>query len=258
MERRDAVLERATLGYQGQAVPYEVPLSAYPTRSGVIVVNAPGAGELKGGRLDRWHTIARDLQARGVATFVTHNPPRADAQFKYPDEPYSYRDASWNTIAVESMAHVVDYALENATALCGVATPTVYLSGFSAGGSTCGAVAHRYPQVKRVLLLSAYDSVGDPFYEGIGQFSGEIYSAYGALDLVAKMLAYMLQYLAPAASGLHVEEVPDCDHGFRGVTNGRVLSKAFSWAFAGDDTFPSPEGGLTLYEDDLDGPPPPR
>ncbi|GIT45357.1 MAG: hypothetical protein Ct9H300mP11_32930 [Chloroflexota bacterium] len=34
------------------------------------------------------------------------------------------------------------------------------------GGVSCGAVAHRYPNVQRLLLLSTYDSVGDPFYEG--------------------------------------------------------------------------------------------
>jgi hypothetical protein len=30
--------------------------------------------------------------------------------------------------------------------------------------------------------------------------------------------------------------------------NGKILSKAYLWAFAGDDGFPSPEGGVPLYE----------
>jgi dienelactone hydrolase len=230
-------------------VPYEIPVSAYPTQSGVIVVNAPGAGELKDGRMGKYDTLARHLQERGVASFVTQNPPQPDAQLKYPGEPYSFRDASWNAIAVESMAHAVDYALENARAICGNPSPVVYLSGFSAGGSTAGAVAHRYAEVKRLLLVSAYDSVGDPFYDGIGMFTGDLYVAYGALDLVAKMLAHMMQYLAASVGGLHVREAPDFDHGFRGPDAGRVLSNAYLWAFAGEDSFPSPEGGLALYDE---------
>ena len=59
----------------------------------------------------------------------------------------------------------------------------------------------------------------------------------------------MLQFGASAAESLHVREVPDCDHRFSGATNGRILSKAFLWAFREDDTFPSDEGGLDIYEE---------
>jgi hypothetical protein len=38
----------------------------------------------------------------------------------------------------------------------------------------------------------------------------------------------------------------ECDHGFTGVTNGKILSKAYMWAFGGDTSFPSPNGGLVL------------
>ena len=33
-----------------------------------------------------------------------------------------------------------------------------------------------------------------------------------------------------------------------GETNGKIMSKAPLWAFAGDETFPSPEGGIELYD----------
>jgi len=56
------------------------------------------------------------------------------------------------------------------------------LSGFSSGGSAVGAVAFRYQEIKRILLLSTYDSVGDCFYDGIDQFTGDIYLAYGSND----------------------------------------------------------------------------
>ena len=245
----DNLLDAVTQGYQGQEVPFQVPLSAFRTSSGIIIINAPGAGEPKDGRNGRYVTIGQELQRQDVGSLVTHAPPQPDAQGKYPDEPYSYRDASWNRIAVESMSHVIDYSLEHAEELCGSSSPTVYLSGFSAGGSVCGAVAHAYPEVKRILLMSAYDSVGEYFYFGIRQFTGEVYMTYGSQDVMASFLAYAMNFSAPEVSALHVQEVPDCDHGFRGKTNGMVLSKAWGWAFAGDESYPSPEGGLVLYEE---------
>ena len=247
--RLDTVLSRRTEGYAGQEVPYELPVTAYPSASGVILVNSPGSGELKDGRYNRWANLARELQSRGMLSMVTYNVPRPDAQFVNPTEPYSYRNASWNRILVEGLAHVIDYALERRRQLCGSADPVMYLSGFSSGGSAVGAVAFRYSEIKRILLNSTYDSVGDYFYAAIPQFTGRIYVAYGANDPLARFLAYVLQFGATSAESLHVREVPDCDHRFSGATNGRILSKAFLWAFGEDDTFPDPGGGLDIYEE---------
>ncbi len=111
-----------------------------------------------------------------------------------------------------------------------------------------GAVAHRYPEAKRLLLLSAYDSVGDSFYDGISQFTGDVYMAYGSQDSVAGFLAYVVSLGPMAANSLHIRQVPECDHRFSGAVNSKVLTKAFYWAFNGDESFPSPEGALQLYE----------
>ena len=249
MDKIDQVLERQTTGFFGQRVDYEVPITAYPCESGVIIVNSPGAGEAKDGGRGRYVKVARHLQERGVGAMVTYGPPLPDAQGKFESEPYSYRDASWNLISVESICHAIDYALENAVELCGSSDPVVHLSGFSAGGSVCGAVAYRYPSVKSLLFMSAYDSVAEYFYEGIRQFTGEVYLTYGIQDPLAGFMAYFLRFSAPLLNGLHVRGIPDCDHGFRGDTNGRILSKAYLWAFAGDTTFPSPEGGIPLNEE---------
>ena len=69
---------------------------------------------------------------------------------------------------------MVDWALNRGMEICGSQTPDVYLSGFSSGGSAVGAAAFRYPLVKKIPLLSTYDSVGDWFYEGISRFTGDI------------------------------------------------------------------------------------
>ena len=253
MHRLDTLLHRRTESYQGQVVPFELPITAYPSASGVILVNSPGSGELKDGRHNRWANLARELQGRGMVSMVTYNVPRPDAQFVDPTEPYSYQGASWNRILVESLAHVIDYVLERRRQLCGSASPVMYLSGFSSGGSAVGAVAFRYPEVKRILLCSTYDSVGDYFYAAIPHFTGRIYMVYGSQDPLARFLAYVMRFGASAAESLHIREVPDCDHRFSGATNGRILSKAFLWAFGGDDSFPSPEegpeGGLDIYDE---------
>jgi hypothetical protein len=242
-------LQRTTTGYQGQTVPYEVPFIAFPTTSGRLIIQAPGAGEVKEGAGNRYVRLGEHLQARDIATLVTFNPPTADAQFKYPNEPYSYRDASWSLIFVESMAALVEHCLKDAERLCGAGAPEVSLAGFSAGGSVAGAVAPVFAPVTKVLLVSTYDSVDQFFLGGVRRYRGEIYVAYGEHDPPAGMLAMMLPSLAKYASAVFARSVPNCDHGFTGETNGRVLSKAYLWAFAGDESFPSPDGGVPLYDE---------
>ena len=246
MTKTDLVLDGVTEGYRGENVSYSIPLSVYPTTTGTIIVNAPGAGESKDGRRGRYGVIAEHLQATRVASVITYSPPRPDGQSGYPLDPYAYKGASWNRIAVESMEHVIDYAMGAAREICGSETPVLHLSGFSAGGSVCGAVASRYGAVRKILLLSAYDSVGEYFYAGIRSYTGEIYMAYGSQDPMAGFLALMMPHIAPDAAAVQVQQIGDCDHGFTGPTNARILSKAYTWAFAGDTSFPSPEGGLEL------------
>ena len=163
----DATLDRVIPTELGDPVPYRIPVTAYPTDSKMLLVNSPGSGELKDGREDRWKKLALQLQHRGLCTMVTYNAPRPDFEVQLEWEPYSYKGASWNQLLVESLSHTIDWSLANAKELCGSSEPVVNLAGFSSGGSAVGAVAHRYPQIQRMLLLSTYDSVGDQFYEGV-------------------------------------------------------------------------------------------
>jgi hypothetical protein len=241
-------LQLTTIGYQGQMVPYEVPFIAFPTTSGKLMIQAPGADEAKEGAWNRYVRLGEHLQAGNIATMVSFNPPWPDAQGKYPDEPYSYRDASWNRIYVEGMAHLVEHCLTSAEPLCGTKEPEVYLAGFSAGGSVAVAVAPLFTAVRRILLVSAYDSVGWFFLHGLRHYTGEAFVAYAEGDTPAMALAMTLRSFARRASGVHAQGVPNCDHAFSGETNGQIFGKAYQWAFAGDGSFPSPEGGVRLYD----------
>ncbi|MGH7369723.1 MAG: hypothetical protein ACREIN_02440, partial [Candidatus Methylomirabilaceae bacterium] len=172
-------LELTTTGYERQTVPYEVPFIAFATTSGKLIIQAPGAGEVKEGAANRYVRLGEHLKARGMATLVSFNPPWPDAQFKYPNEPYSYRDASWSLIYVEGMASLVEHCLKEAERLCGAREPEVYLAGFSVGGSVAGAVAPLFTAIKKILLVSAYDSVDRFFLGGVRRYTGEVYVAYG-------------------------------------------------------------------------------
>lgn len=234
----DTTLFKETENELGELVPYSVPVTAYPTRSGVIIVNSPGSGELKDGRENRWKNLGNHLQEQGLATLVTYNAPRPDFQVQLEWEPYSYRGASWNRLLIESLSHTIDWAIENAEGVCGDGSPVVYLTGFSSGGSAAGAVAYRYPNVKRLLLLSTYDSVGDLFYEGIANFTGDIYLLYGDEDPMAGHLAMMLRTGKFVARSFLVREAPQCGHRFDGEENTKLLTQAFHWAFEGDNSQP--------------------
>ena len=227
----DASLDRVIATELGEPVSYQIPVTAYPTDSGMLLVNSPGSGELKDGREERWKKLALQLQHRGLCTMITYNAPRPDFEVQLEWEPYSYRGASWNQLLVESLSHTIDWSLANAKELCGSSDPVVNLAGFSSGGSAVGAVAHRYPQVHRMLLLSTYDSVGDQFYDGVYNFTGDICLVYGGEDSTAALLAQVLGGGPLAARSYQVREVPGCGHRFDGDANARMLTGAFLWAF---------------------------
>ena len=238
----DKTLFLETESETGETVGYGVPIAAYPSEAGKVIVNSPGSGELKDGREDRWRNLGLYLQKRGLASLVTFNAPRPDFQVQLEWEPYSYQGASWNKILIESLSHTIDWSLENAKELCGNASPDIYLTGFSSGGSSVGAVAHRHPSVKRILLLSTYDSVGDPFYEGVTAFTGDIYLVYGDQDPMAGYLARILRTGKFAAKSFLVREAPECGHRFDGEANTKLLTQAFHWAFEGDNSQPLDPG----------------
>ncbi len=244
----DAVLSRGTATAEGWPVEYDIPVSAYPCESGRLLIISPGSGELKDGRGLRWRKLAGHLQGLGLCATVTYNAPRPDFRVQLEWETYSYRGASWNGILMESLGHVTDWALERGAELCGSGAPEVGMAGFSSGGSAVGAVAWRYPPVGRVLLLSAYDSVGDPFYDGIARFRGDIFMGYGSLDPPAGMLAYVVSVGPLAAKSLTGRVAPGVDHRFGGADGSRALVKAFYWALGYDDSFPALDGAPVLYE----------
>jgi len=203
-----------------------------------IIINIPG---LKGdihGYNNKYQKIGTMLAARGTGAFV--------------QMPNRMRDKEDFATAVDDLASVIQSTLREAREMCATAHPDLYLMGVSAGGAAVAAVAGRFAQVKKILLIAPALYEDHPFYEMVAQsvknYAGEIWIAVGEKDEVTgPSAAYKYYKLALNAKRREFELIQHCDHQFTGTENGQILSKAPLWAFAGETTFPSPEGGLELY-----------
>ncbi len=246
MTHTRSVLERIAEGddpgyergsFVGEPITVRLPIAIHANRSGAIVVNYPGANGDIDGYYDKYVKIADSLQRQNVGA-VVRTANREHYGLLYAD-------------AVQAdLRHVIRYALRNAEDICGSETPHMYLMGFSAGAGAIAAVAHEFGHVEKILLMAPSGDAGrDAVYNGLAQFSGEVYIAIGENDEVVGKDAGQLFYdLAVNARSRQLVVIPDCDHQFRGEINGRIMSKAPFWAFTGDTTFPSPEGGIKLYD----------
>lgn len=214
----------------------ELEVAIHPYSNGVIVVNYPGiTGDIDGYN-NKYGQLADFVQEKGIGAVVRMANKFFD-QLPYPK------------VMIDNFKYVIDYCLAYGKQLSGRQNPTLYLMGFSAGASTIAAVAGYYPAVKKILLIAPSGDVDrSTVKSGLGKFRGEVYVTVGANDEIVGSKAGKIFYdLATAAKVRKLVIVPNCDHQFRGERNGRIMSKAPLWAFAGDITFPSPKGGKKLY-----------
>ena len=152
-------------------------------------------------------------------------------------------------ILAEFLSSVLTYVLDNAESISGSGSPDIYLAGYSAGASVSAAIAYDFPQVTKMLLIAPSADIGtESLQRGLSRFNGELYITLGEKDhIVTPEMATTLSEWATKARVKKLVTVPNCDHHFTGKMNGRILSKAYLWAFKGDETYPSPEGGIELY-----------
>lgn len=225
--------------FAGQSLPLHVGLRVHPNPNGTIVVNYPGYNGDIDGYANKYENLAGFLQQKIGAVLRTDNPEFAG---------FDYRRS-----LQDHLRAVLDYALQHSREIAaeGADDTAIYLMGFSAGASGIAAVAHEYPQVKKILLMAPSGDAGqEAVTSGLQQYAGECNIVVGREDeVVGAGLAQRFASLATAASVVRSVVIPDCDHQFRGETNGRIMSASPLWAFAnaGGET-PSPEDGIILYE----------
>lgn len=221
----------------GSGKTLELEVKMHPCQNGVLIVNYPGIkGDIDGWN-DKYGQIGDMLQEKGIGA-VVRTSNHLYTSFPYPQT------------MIDNFLFVLDHALANAEKYCGNPCPEVYLMGFSAGAGTIAAVASNYSPVEKILLMApAFDAGDEIIASGLQSFRGDVYIAIGEDDeVVGSISGQRFFSFARSARSRQIEYIPNCDHQFRGEVNGRIMAKAPLWAFAGDKSFPSPEGGNKLYD----------
>lgn len=215
--------------------PIEIQLGINYSSNGRIVIHYPGFMETVDGYCNKYKNLASFLQEKELGAVI-----RMD---NFERDYHSYEDT-----LNDDLRSVIEYALKNSRDICGKDNPELYLMGFSAGTQAIGAVSHKYP-VKKILLMGPGLAL-DYFHElkeGLEKFSGEVYIVQGQND---KHLGEGRAFYnwATGARKKDMKVIPDCDHRFSHEINDMIYSKAPFWAFCHDTSFPNPEGGIRLVQ----------
>ncbi|QQG43109.1 MAG: hypothetical protein HYW45_02805 [Candidatus Daviesbacteria bacterium] len=212
-------------------------LAIHPNSSKRIIINYPGYHGEREGYMDKHRKLAQYMQGEGLGAVVRGKGPG------WPDF-----DGFTEDVQLRKM---IEYALENAQAICDAQRPEVLIIGTSAGGGAAAAIAYEYEAVKRLLLMAPGANMGMGQIErGLSRFPGEVFVIIGENDTnVGPETGKAFYNLATAASLRQLFLIPNCDHNFRGKTNGRIMSQAPFYAFAQNTRpeFPDPTGGIVLY-----------
>lgn len=201
-----------------------------------VIINYPGYNGDINGYNNKYRTLGAHLASLGVGAFV-----------QMPNLQHTGED--YRESLVKDVEAIVTYTTRIGWEFCGLDDPDIYLMGFSAGAGACAAMASRNPAIKKILLMAPSGDASQALVaKSLAEFEGEVYIVNGLDDeVVGADAGKRFHAMTKRASKKLLVEIPECDHQFRGTRNGMIMSKAPLWAFAGDTTFPSPEGGLKLY-----------
>lgn len=207
-----------------------------------IIINLPGYG----GSIDGY-----DKKYEKLANYIVDEKLSSVIRMENSALPKSV----YGILLVKTVESVIEYALQHSEDICGTTNPDIYLIGTSAGGGAIALIAHKYPQIKKLLFVCpATGNVADVgnAAKSIKLFTGEIYIVTGESDEVINP-KYVKEFATSALNGdatnVNFITIPDCDHHFTGETNGRILSRTPFWAFGTDIIFPHIKKSCKLYDD---------
>lgn len=224
--------------YDGKNINKDIPaIVHHSNKNGIVIINYPGANGDIDGYENKYQKIASMLADKQIGTVIRLSNETVDRM-------------DWETATQEVLQHTIEYVLENGQELSGSDSPTLYLMGFSAGASAISVVCGIYEEVKKVLLIAPSEDAGwEAMQHGLSLYKNELYITAGEDDIYIGMhTAPKIDAIATITSRKEIITIPNCDHQFKGKDNGIILSKAPLWAFARDDSYPSPDGGIVLYE----------
>lgn len=212
------------------------PIAIHPKQdSGIIIINYPGYNGDIDGFNNKYGKLAQFMQEKIGAVLRSPN--------------IEHNNIDYRESVKDDLKALIEYALKNSERICGSVNPQIYLMGFSAGASAIAAVAHEFKEVTKILLVSpSMDAGPEAVLYGLNHFTGEVYVVAGDNDTIVgtKCAPQMFSYVKTDSTH-EIVIVQNCDHQFKGKTNGMIMSKAPLWAFSGDTSFPDPEGGIELY-----------
>ena len=214
----------------------EIEVAVHKANSGKIIINYPGAGGHIDGYNNKYLTLA-DCMQNSIGAVVRMGNQKV-------------LGLNYSQLLRDNLKAVIEYSISNAFEICGSHKPILYLMGSSDGAGAISAVAYLYAEIEKILLYAPSFGAGrEDINKGLKQYRGDLYIVIGNKDfVVGQGNGQIFKDLAEVSRISQLEIIPDCDHQFRGKTNGKILSKAPFWAFDNDGTFPSPEGGIELYE----------
>ncbi len=126
---------------------------------------------------------------------------------------------------------------------------TFQVSGYSAGGSGMAAVAHEFPQIKKMLLVAPSVNAGDKnVKQGLMKFRGNVAITVGKEDELAKYAEKLIAHTEGRTLPIHFQELSNVDHRFTGVRGGELFSASFLWGLDNQgEHLESSQRGIKLY-----------
>lgn len=223
-------------GFPPRGRSVEVDVAIHPSQGLALVVMMPGwEGDIDGYE-DKYLKLAQLIRSQGIGAVVRLGNPEFDG-------------VDFEEACRGHLRDAVDQALARSAKICGATEPKLYFFGTSAGASAMAALADRWPQLEKMLLVAPSADAGyEAACAGLLAFSGEVSVVAGRQDEVVGSLPEELSGIAPPGARRRFVGIDHCDHQFRGAINGRIYSQAPLWAFADDDPFPDPDRGIHLYD----------
>ncbi len=199
----------------------EIELEALTNRTGIIIINSTGLDAEKEGRNGVYADIGAQLVNNGSGSFVMYSETRF---WKLLNKPFLILEA-----LASDLEDTIGFCLENSMQICGSSTPKLYLSGYSAGAGAAAVVAHKYPQVEKMLLIApSSEGRDDLVNHGISKFAGELFLVHGTDDhVISSRKSKQYANIAANASKVHLNIVEGCAHTF----SKGVCAQAFRQAY---------------------------
>lgn len=200
-----------------------------------ITIFCPGSNETIDGHNNKYGRLADFMQRKDLCNIV-----RTSNFIKNKEN----NSNAW----LDNLSYSIDYVFDYFSYYYSPKKINMNLIGFFSGASAVSMIANKYPNIKKILLISP-----DLFFpkktikKNLTKFKEEIYIV-SSKNKPSEDNAYFFFNSAKNVKKHELEIIPDCDSNFSGEKNSRTLSKIPFWAFGNFNTLESVPFNLKLYD----------